>query len=156
MSFGAKNNSMLVSLFRPARIPQPITDSRLAQAYAAEEILTAMLNDLYQDLRAGAASQTSGYAIIARLCPPRAVARVPQHGASRVVFLGVPRIRDPEPITDQRLEQAFAAESLLDAMLEDLFRDLAGGAAVVSREYQLVWRHRPTRAVSLALQCINC
>ena len=147
---------MLVSPFRSARIPQPITATRLAQAYAAEEILTVKLDDLYQDMRAGATTQTSGYAIIERLCPPRAVARVPQHVASRVVFLGVPRIRDPEPITDQRLEQAFAAESLLDAMLDDLFRDLAGGAAVVSCEYQLVWRHRPTRAVSLALQCINC
>ncbi len=156
MSFGAKSNSLLVSSFRPARIPQPITDSRLAQAHAAEEILTATLADLYQDMRAGAAIKASGYAIVERLYPPRAVARAPQHVASRVVFLGVPRIRDPEPITDQRLEQAFAAESLLDAMLDDLFRDLAGGAAVVSCEYQLVWRHRPTRAVSLALQCINC
>ena len=147
---------MLVPPFCPARIPQPITDTRLAQAYAAEEIVTAMLDDLYQDMRAGASVQTSGYAIIERLCPPRAVARLLRRVASRIVFLGVPRIRDPETITDQRLEQAFAAESLLDAMLDDLFQDLAGGAAVVSREYQLVWRHRPTRAVSLALQCINC
>ena len=45
---------MLVSPFRSARIPQPITATRLAQAYAAEEILTAMLDDLYQDMRAGA------------------------------------------------------------------------------------------------------
>lgn len=153
MSFVAEK--MVVSPFCPARIPQPITDARLAQAYAAEEILTAMLDDLYQDMRAGAAIQASGYAIIERLRPPPAVARMPQHVAARVLFLVVPRIRDPEPITDQRLEQAFAAESLLDAMLDDLYRDLAGGAAVVSREYQLVWRHRPTRAVSLALHCIN-
>jgi hypothetical protein len=64
--------------------------------------------------------------------------------------------RIPQPIADSRLAQAYAAEEILSAMLDDLYRDLAGGAAVVSCEYQLVWRHRPTRAVSLALQCINC
>jgi hypothetical protein len=145
---------MPVSPVLAARMLRPITDERLAQAYAVEEILEALLNDLYQDMRNGAAMQACNYGLVERLCPPRAVARVAGHGKRRrIVAVALPRIRDPEPITDARLKRAFASESLLDAMLDDLYKDAAAGAAVVARRFALVWRHRPSRAISLALQC---
>jgi len=138
----------------PARIPRPITDERLAQAYAAEEILEAILNDLYQDMRSGAAMEACNYALIEGSCRPRALVRAAERGRRRrIVVLETPHIRDSEPITDTRLERAVAAETLLDAMLDDLFKDLVSGEAVLSREYHLLRLHKPARAISLALQC---
>lgn len=122
------------------------------QAYAAEEILDAMLDDLYKDVRAGAPVRASDYALVMRHCPPRAVSRVPVRSARRTgLILEFPRSFTPGPITDARLEQAHAAESLLDSILEDLYGDLKTGARITALEYHLVWRHRPPRAVDLML-----
>jgi hypothetical protein len=119
----------------------------LAQACAAEQILEALLTDLFQDVRNGAARRERRYALAGRFCPPRAVVRLAKRGDQcNLVALTFRPIRPIAPITDQRLEQAFAAESLLDAMLGDLYRDFANGAAVVSRGYRLIWRNRLTRA----------
>jgi hypothetical protein len=145
-------NSMLPAPVLHARIPRPITDERLAQAHAAEELSEALLRDLYLDMQHGAAMQACNYRFIERRCQPRAVVRVAGHNRrQRVVAL--PQTRDPEPVTRVRFERALAAEQLLDAMLEDLFEDLVSGAAVVSRKYKLVRLHKPARAISLALQC---
>jgi hypothetical protein len=143
---------MPVLMFRAKRIPRPITDARLMQAYAAEEILDAMLDDLYKDVRAGAPVRAFDYALVMRHCPPRAVSRVPVPSARRTgLILEFPRRFTPGPITDARLEQAHAAESLLDAILEDLYEDLKAGTHVSAVEYRLVWRHRPPRAIDLML-----
>jgi hypothetical protein len=143
---------MPVLVFRTKRIPRPITDARLMQAYAAEEILDTMLDDLYTDIRAGAPVRASDYALVMRHCPPRAVCRVPFRHARRAgVILEFPRRFSLRPITDARLEQAHAAESLLDAILEDLYDDLKVGARITALEYRLVWRHRPPRAIDLRL-----
>lgn len=143
---------MPVLMFRAKRIPRPITDARLMQAYAAEEILDAMLDDLYKDVRAGAPVRASDYALVMRHCPPRAVSRVPVPSARRTgLILEFPRRFTPGPITDARLVQAHAAESLLDAILEDLYGDLKAGARITALEYRLVWRHRPPRAIDLML-----
>jgi hypothetical protein len=139
---------MQVLVFRTKRIPRPITDARLMQAYAAEEILDAMLDNLYKDMRAGAPVRASDYALVMRHCPPRAVSRVPVRDARSVgMVLEFPRRFMPRSITDDRLEQAHAAESLLDAILEDLYDDLKAGARVSAVEYRLIWRHRPPRAI---------
>jgi hypothetical protein len=143
---------MPVLMFRAKRIPRPITDARLMQAYAAEEILDAMLDDLYKDVRAGAPVRASDYALVMRHCPPRAVSRVPVPRTRLAgLILEFPRRFMPRPITDARLEQAHAAESLLDAILEDLYGDLKAGARITALEYCLVWRHRPPRAIDLML-----
>jgi hypothetical protein len=144
---------MLSSPVLPARGPRPITDERLAQAYAAEELLETLLNDLHQDMQNGAAMLACDYQIPERLRPHRSLARAKGRGPRRKI-LQFPRIRDPEPITDARLEQAFAAERLLFAILEDLFQDLVSGAAVVSRNYQLRWLHKRPGAIRLT-RCAN-
>jgi hypothetical protein len=140
---------MLPAPVLPARDPRPITDERLAQAYAAEEVLHALLHDLQQDIKNGAVVLARDYQIPERLRPHRSLARVKGRGP-RHKILQFPRIRDPEPITDARLEQAFAAERLLDVILEDLFQDLVSGAAVVSRNYELRWLHKRPSAIRLA------
>jgi hypothetical protein len=118
------------------------------QAYAAEEILDTMLDDLYTDMRAGAPVRASDYALVMRHCPPRAVSLVPVGGARRAGgVLEFPRRFSLRPITDARLEQAHAAESLLDAILADLYDDLNAGARITALEYRLLWRHRPPRAI---------
>jgi hypothetical protein len=143
---------MPVLPFRPKRIPRPITDVRLAKAFAAEEILDAMLDDLYKDVRAGALIRTSDYALVMRHCPPRAVSRVSHRDLRRAGFvLEFPRSFATRPITDVRLEQAYAAENLLDVFLQDLYDDLEAGAKVTAVQYRLVWRHRPPRAIDLML-----
>ena len=143
---------MLSAPLHPARIPRPITDKRLAQAHAVEEFFEALLGDLYQDMRSGAVMLARNYDILERVCQARAVVRVGKHDACRSIVTPL-RIRDPEPITDARLELAFAAERLLDAILEDLFQDVISGAPVVSRKYRLLWVHKPPSAVTPALRC---
>jgi hypothetical protein len=140
---------MLSAPVLPARGPRPITDERLAQAYAAEGLLETLLNDLHEDMQNGAAMLACDYQIPERLRPHRSLARAKGRGPRRKI-LQFPRIRDPEPITDARLEQAFAAERLLDVILEDLFQDLVSGAAVVSRNYKLPWLHKRPSAIRLA------
>jgi len=147
---------MQVLEFRAKRIPRPITDVRLVQAYAAEEILDAMLDDLYKDMRAGAVVRTTDYSLVMRHCPPRAVSRASHRDIRRAGFvLEFPRKFSMRPITDARLQQAYAAENLLDAFLEDLYDDLEAGARVSAQEYRLVSRHRPPRAIDLMLTRIT-
>lgn len=143
---------MLSAPLLPARIPRPITDKRLAQAHAVEEFFEALLGDLYQDMRSGAVMLARNYDVLERICQPRAVVRVGKR-ATRRGIVALPRIRKPEPVTDARLELAFAAERLLDAILEDLFQDVISGAPVVSRKYRLLWLHKPPSAVTPALRC---
>jgi len=136
------------------RIPRPITDKRLAQARAAEELLEALLRDLYQDMRNGAPMRACNFALIERLRPPPAVVCIAGDGAKQALpRLARRRTRGPQPITDQRLEQAFAAECLRDAILEDLYQDVAAGVAVLARRCVLLWRRRPIRAIRLTLEC---
>jgi hypothetical protein len=139
---------MLSAPVLPARVPRPITDERLAQAYAAEELLETLLNDLHQDMQNGAAMLACDYQIPERFRPHRSLARTMGRGP-RSKILQFPHIRDPEPITDARLEGVFAAERLLDAILDDLFEDLVSGAAVVSRSYQFRWLHKRRDAIRL-------
>jgi len=136
----------------PARIPRPITDKRLAQAHAVEELFEALLRDLYQDMRSGAVMLARNYDVLERICQPRAVVHVGKR-ATRRGIVALRRIRKPEPVTDARLELAFATERLLDAILEDLFQDVISGAPVVSRKYRLLWLHKPPSAVTPALRC---
>ena len=143
---------MLSAPLLPARIPRPISDKRLAQVYAVEEFFETLLRDLYQDMRSGAVMLARNYHILERICQPRAVVRVGKHDACRSIVTPL-RIRDPRPITDVRLEQVFATEMLLDAILEELFRDVVSGAAVVSRKYRILWLHKPASAVTPVLRC---
>jgi len=138
---------MLSAPVLPARGPRPITDERLAQAYAAEEVLQTLLNDLQQDMQNGAAVLTCDYQIPVPIRPPGSLARI--KGRVRGRILQFPGTRRPEPITDARLEGVFAAERLLDAILEDLFQDLVSGAAVVSRRRQFRWLHKRPGAIRL-------
>jgi hypothetical protein len=143
---------MRVLEFRPNLIPRPITDARLALAHSTEEILDAMLDDLYKDMRAGAPIRTADYALVMRHCPPRAVSRVERRDAGKAgMLLEFPRRYRRRAITDARLEQAHAAENLLDASLEDLYDDLEAGADITAIKYRLVWRRRPPRAIDLML-----
>ena len=139
----------------PARLPRPITDGRLAQAHAAEELLESILKDLYYDMQNGAPIPSCIYVLVERLRPPPAVVCIAGGGAKRKTApQAFRRNRDPEPITHRRLEQAFAAEHLRDTILDDLYLDAAAGETIIARRFVLLWRPRPVRAITLALQYV--
>jgi hypothetical protein len=139
---------MLPAPVLPARDPRPITDERLAQAYAAEEVLHALLHDLQQDIQNGAVVLARDYQVPEAIRPAGLLARTKRHGRGRI--LQFPGTRRAEPITDARLEGVLAAERLLDAILEDMLQDLISGAAVVSRSRRCLWLHKRLGAIRLA------
>jgi hypothetical protein len=145
---------MLAARALPARIVRPITDQRLVQACAAEEFFEALLKDLYLDLRRGATLLASKFIIVERLRPPPRVACLAGECA-KIVPLARRRYRNPEPITDERLERAFIAECLRDAIVGDLYEDADAGAVVLTRRCTLLWRPRPIQAIRLRLGCVT-